>query len=85
MSLAFNLLSKACFAWVVVYLALSFRSAIWIARRHGGKVFLLEFQSRRARGKRETSRAKLLRAMGIGAALAMPIGIVAFVVSMVGP
>lgn len=85
MSLALSLLSKACFAWVILYVVLSIRSALWIGSRHGGKVFLLEFQSRRARGKRESARARWLKAMGIGAALAMPVGIVAFVASLVGP
>ncbi|HEV3425201.1 MAG TPA: hypothetical protein VG105_15765, partial [Paraburkholderia sp.] len=80
-----SLLSKACFAWVILYVVLSIRSALWIGSRHGGKVFLLEFQSRRARGKRESARARWLKAMGIGAALAMPVGIVAFVASLVGP
>lgn len=75
MNIALSILSGLCFAWVLIYLAFSFQSAIWAGARHSGGFVLLELQPHRARGSRETARARLLKRMALSAALALPLGI----------
>jgi hypothetical protein len=83
MNIILSIFSKLCFAWVLVYLAYSFQSALWAGARHSSGFVILEFQPHRARGKREAARARLLRRMALLAAVAMPLGIVSTVVDVV--
>jgi hypothetical protein len=81
MSIAFSILSKLCFAWIVVYVVFSLRSAMWAGARHSRGLLLLEFQSHRARGPRETARARLLKRMALLAILALPAGVASLIAS----
>lgn len=83
MDIALSILSRLCIAWVIVYLFFSLLSAAWVGKRHGRSLILLEFNPRRARGAREVARARLLKWMGLYAALALPIGIAAAVASVI--
>ncbi|MGF6245271.1 hypothetical protein P3T42_007049 [Paraburkholderia sp. GAS38] len=82
MNITLSILSKLCFAWVFVYLVFSFQSALWAGARHSRGWVSLEFQPYRARGKRETARARLLRRMALLAAVALPLGIVSTVAGL---
>jgi hypothetical protein len=46
-------------------------------------MILLEFQSHRARGARETARTRLLQKMRLFAILALPAGIASFIASAI--
>jgi hypothetical protein len=83
MTIALKSLSWLCFAWCIYYVTFSCRTALWIGRRHNGRRFLLEFQPQRARGSKEATRAKLLRRIGLGAAVALPLGLCTLVVSLI--
>ncbi|SDG18235.1 hypothetical protein [Paraburkholderia phenazinium] len=82
MDTVLSILSGLCFAWVLVYLAYSFRSAIWTGARHSGGFVVLELQPHRARGSREAARARLLKRMAISAVLALPLGIALSIVRL---
>jgi len=82
MGITLSILSKLCFAWIIVYLAFSFQSAIWAGARHSSGLVMLELQPHRARGNREAARAKLLRRMALSAVLALPLGIVSFIAGL---
>ncbi|MEW6342406.1 MAG: hypothetical protein RXR20_04690 [Paraburkholderia sp.] len=82
MDITLSILSKLCFAWVLVYLAFSLQSALWAGARHSSGLVILELQPHRARGKKEATRARLLRRMALLAVVALPLGIVATVVGL---
>lgn len=84
MTLTLKSLSWLCFAWCIFYVTFSCRTALWVGRRHNGRKFLLELQPQRARGSKEVVRAKLLRQIGLGAAIAFPLGLCILVVSAIG-
>jgi hypothetical protein len=81
MDFALSALSKLCFVWIIAYLFFSLTSAAWAGRRHDQAMLFLEFESRRARGPRETARAKLLKRMALCTVLALPAGFALFLVS----
>lgn len=81
MGIVFLVLSRLCFAWIVIYVLFSLRSAFWVGSRHGRGLIMLEFRSHRARGAREAARARLLRRMALVAVLALPAGIASFIAS----
>lgn len=83
MSTPLLILSKLCFAWIVIYAIVSIRSGMWAGARHSRGLVLLEFQPYRARGSREIARARLLKKMALLAVLALPIGIVSFIASAI--
>lgn len=81
MGIALMVLSRLCFAWIVIYVIFSLVSALWAGARHSCAMILLEFQSHRARGQREAARARLLKRMALVAVLAFPVGIASFIAS----
>ena len=81
MGIVFMVLSRLCLAWIVIYVIFSLRSAFWAGSRHSSGLILLEFQSDRARGPKETARARLLKRMALVAVLAFPVGIASFIAS----
>ncbi|MGF7135455.1 hypothetical protein P3T40_006963 [Paraburkholderia sp. EB58] len=83
MNITLLILSKLCFAWVLIYLAYSLQSALWAGARHSTGFLSLELQPWRARGKREAARARLLRRMALLAAVALPVGIVSTLTDVV--
>jgi hypothetical protein len=82
MDIALSILSKLCFAWILVYLTFSFQSALWVGARHSRGFVILEFQPYRARGSREAARARLLKRMALSAALALPSGIISYIAGL---
>jgi hypothetical protein len=83
MSVALLVVSRLCVVWVVAYALFSLRSAFWAGPRHSRRILLLEFQPHRARGSTEVARSRLLRRLAWSAALALPVGIVTFIASVV--
>jgi hypothetical protein len=74
---AFSILSFVCFSAIAIYVLCSVMSALWIAPRHQGNYFHLEFAPHRARGSRELQRLKRLRRLRGIAIISLPIGLAA--------
>ncbi|AFT90099.1 hypothetical protein BUPH_08443 (plasmid) [Paraburkholderia phenoliruptrix BR3459a] len=81
MNAALTIVSELCFAWVIIYLVFSLRTARWVSVRHGSRYFHLEFQPHRARGRTESKKAVLLKRMLWSAILAVLLGLGAMVAS----
>lgn len=82
MSVTLWIISKLCFASAIAYLIFSFLSARWAAKRHGGRSVYLEFEPQRARGAVEFVRVRLLKKMRLCATMALLIGIVSLLASV---
>jgi hypothetical protein len=82
MAIVLSILSKLCFAWIIAHVIFSFRSATWAGQRHYQALLFLEFKPHRARGHKETARARLLTRMGLCTLLALPIGIALLIASV---
>ncbi|TFE36404.1 hypothetical protein E2553_42320 [Paraburkholderia dipogonis] len=72
-------LSKICFGWALLYLLLSFLSALKIGRRHYQSLIFLEFQPGRARGPWELRRARLMLRMKRCTVLLVLFGVISLV------
>ncbi|WP_124600633.1 hypothetical protein [Burkholderia sp. Bp8963] len=83
MNTALLILSRICFVWIAVYAITSVASGLWAGARHNQGLLLLELQSHRARGTKETARARTLKRMALLAILALPVGIASFIASAV--
>ena len=83
MSVALLVVSRLCVVWIVGYALFSLRSGLWAGARQSCGMLLLEFQPRRARGPKEVARARMLKRLAWAAALALPLGIVTFIASVV--
>lgn len=83
MGIVLMVFSRLCLAWFVIYVLFSLRSALWAGARHNCGFIMLEFQAHRARGTKEAARARLLKRMGLAAALALPVSVASFVASVV--
>lgn len=81
MSTVFLMLSMICLVWIVIYAITSVASALWAGARHNQRLLLLELASHRARGPRETARARRLKRMALLAIVAVPLGIASFIAS----
>ncbi|ASW01790.1 hypothetical protein CJU94_26975 [Paraburkholderia aromaticivorans] len=75
------ILWKLCFAWSLIYLVTSLRTAFWISRRRGSGLIFLELHPGRAIGKTETAKARSLRRMGFSATVSMLLGITSWLIA----
>lgn len=78
---AFSTLYAFCFSWFTVYLLLRFLYTVWAVTDHLNRVISFEFRPRRAGGAFGAALESALKLMGWGSAVALPTGIVAFMVA----
>lgn len=75
-------LSQFCFSWVIVYLILSVIYSIWTLAEYFTRVLRLDFRSVNIHGALYVAVCGAVRHMGRGSAVAIPVGIVSLVASM---
>jgi hypothetical protein len=75
-------LSRFCFSWVIVYLILSFVYSIWTFAEYFNRVLRLDFRSVNFHGALYVAVCGAVRHMARGSAVAIPVGIVSLMASM---
>lgn len=79
--LTFGTVARVCFAWVSVYMMLSFVYSAWMLGAHFNRLLRFEYRLLRPRRTWHAAVASAVRQMARGSAVAFPVGIVALLAS----